>query len=195
MSVARALAVILGLLPLACARPAPPPGTAAVTAAAPDPPAAPLWPDAAEAPQAPAPDDAAPAPAEPEKETFAARAELPDVHFASGEVRVERRDLKTLDAVAAWLNDNPDQLVLVEGHTDAAGPRAVNLHLAQRRARWVVDYLVGKGVSADRISAVARGETDTLCAEKSPACQRRNRRVHFLVRESGTLRVSASPTP
>jgi OOP family OmpA-OmpF porin len=195
MSVARVVAVILALLPLACARPASPPGTAAVTATAPDPPAAPIWPDAAEAPQAPAPDDAAPAPTEPAQETFAARAELPDVHFASGEVRVERRDLKTLDAVAAWLNDNPDQLVLVEGHTDAAGPRAVNLQLAQRRARWVVDYLVGKGVSADRISAVARGETDTLCAEKSPACQRRNRRVHFLVRESGTLRVSASPTP
>jgi OOP family OmpA-OmpF porin len=194
MSGARVLAVILALLPLACARPAPLPGTAAVSAAAPEPPA-PVWPDAAEARQAPEPDEAAAAPAEPAKETFAARAELPDVHFASGAVRVERRDLKTLDAVAAWLNANPDQLVLVEGHTDSAGPRAVNLQLAQHRARWVVDYLVGKGVSADRISAVARGETDTLCAERSPACQRRNRRVHFLVRESGTLRVSASPTP
>jgi OOP family OmpA-OmpF porin len=192
---ARVLAVVLALLPLACARPAPPPGTAAVATAAADPPAAPVWPDAAEAPPAPGPDDAASAPTEPAKETFAARAELPDVHFASGEVRVERRDLQALDAVAAWLNANPDQLVLVEGHTDAAGPRAVNLQLAQRRARWVVDYLIGKGVSADRIGAVARGETDTLCTEKSAACQRRNRRVHFLVRESGTLRVSASPTP
>ena len=71
---ARVLAVVLALLPLACARPAPPPGTAAVATAAADPPAAPLWPDAAEAPPAPGPDDAASSPTEPAKETFAAGA-------------------------------------------------------------------------------------------------------------------------
>jgi OOP family OmpA-OmpF porin len=131
----------------------------------------------------------------PEPETFEPRAELPDVHFASGAVRVERRDLKTLDAVVAWLKANPDQLVIVEGHTDAIGPRAANLALAQRRARWVMSYLAARGVPPERITAVARGESDSACANRSSACQSKNRRVRFLVRESGTLQVSAFPSP
>jgi outer membrane protein OmpA-like peptidoglycan-associated protein len=194
MSLTRAIALGLVLLPLGCARPASPPRVTAATAPAPIPASAPTAPEAAPAPPAPAPDAAGPLPA-PEPETFEPRAELPDVHFASGEVRVERRDLKTLDTVVAWLKANPDQLVIVEGHTDAIGPRAANLALAQRRARWVMSYLVARGVPTERVTAVARGESDTVCADRSAACQSRNRRVRFLVRESGTLQVSAFPSP
>lgn len=191
----RVIVLALTLLPLGCAQHAEPPRAAAVAAPAPPVSPAPVSPDAASAPGAPAPDTAAPAPGpEAEPETFSAHAELPDVHFASGEVRVQRGDLKTLHAVAAWLRANPTQLVMVEGHTDAAGPRAANLALGQRRARWVMDYLVAKGVPAERITAVARGESETLCADRSTACQHRNRRVHFLVRESGPLQLSASPS-
>jgi len=117
------------------------------------------------------------------------------VHFASGEIHVERRDLAVLDTAAGWLRANPSQLVIVEGYTDAVGPRAANLALAQRRAQWVMDYLVTKGVPAERITAVARGETGLLCADRSAACQSRNRRVRFLARESGPLQLSASPSP
>lgn len=177
--VARVLALALALLPLGCARPTEPARVAAVTVPTPAP-------DAAPAHDVPA--------REAITETFIAREELPDVHFASGGIRVERRELTTLDAAAAWLKANPSQLVIVEGHTNVVGPRAANLALAQRRARWVMDYLVTKGVPAERITAVARGESGILCADRSAACQSRNRRVHFLVRESGPLQLSASPS-
>jgi outer membrane protein OmpA-like peptidoglycan-associated protein len=157
---------------------------AAATTPAPAAPAAPTWPDAAPAPGAPAPEAAGPALApEPIAPSFTARAELPDVHFASGAIRVERRDEATLHAVAAWLKANPSQLVIVE-----------NQALAHRRARWVMDYLVSKGVPAERITTVARGEHGTLCADRSAACQSRNRRVHFLARESGPVELSAAPS-
>jgi hypothetical protein len=42
--------------------------------------------------------------------------------------------------------------------------------------------------------AVARGETGLLCADRSPGCQSRNRRVHFLVRDSEPVQLSASPS-
>ncbi len=185
--VARLLALALALLPLGCARPIEPARVAAVTVPAPvsAPPPAPTWPDAAPAPDLPAPEVA---------ETFIAREELPDVHFGSGEIHVEQRELTALDAAATWLRANPSQLVIVEGYTDVVGPRAANLALAQRRARWVMDYLVTTGVPAERITAVARGESGIVCADRSAACQRRNRRVHFLVRESGPLQLSASPS-
>jgi OOP family OmpA-OmpF porin len=185
----RVLALVLVLLPLGCARPTDPGRVAAEVTApvpAPAPPPAPSWPDAAPAPDVPTSGTT--------PETFTAREELPDLHFASGEVRVERRELTTLDAAAAWLKANPDQLVIVEGYTDTVGPRAANLELAQRRARWVMHYLVTKGVLAERISAIGRGESGILCADPSPACQSRNRRVRFLVREAGPVLLSASPS-
>ena len=189
--VARVLALTLALLPVGCARPIEPARVTAVPVATPapvtTPPPAPTWPDAAPAPDLPTSDATS--------ETFAARAELPDVHFASGEIHADRRDLPALDAAAGWLRANPSQLVIVEGYTDAVGPRAANLALAQRRARWVMEYLVAKGVAAGRITAVARGESGTVCADRSAGCQHRNRRVHFLARESGPLQLSASPSP
>lgn len=188
-SSARAIGLGLVLLSLGCARPPAAPRVAADTPA-PIAAPAPAAPEAAPAP--PAPEAAAPAP---ERETFEPRAELPDVHFASGEVRVERRDLKTLDSVVTWLKANPDQLIIVEGHTDAIGPRAANLALAQRRARWVMGYLLARGVATERVTAVARGESDTVCADRSAACRSKNRRVRFLVRDSGTLQISAFPSP
>jgi peptidoglycan-associated lipoprotein len=181
----------LAVLPWGCATHTGSMQTAAVVA---PPPPAPVVPDAAPVSAAPSPDQAAVAPApEPVKE-FAARDELKDVHFASGEIQVRPSDRKALDAAAAWLKANRSQLVILEGHTDVAGRRAVNLGLAQARAKWVMDYLVAKGVPASRITVVSRGEDGTLCADKSTACQNRNRRVHFLVRESGPLQVSASPS-
>jgi outer membrane protein OmpA-like peptidoglycan-associated protein len=41
---------------------------------------------------------------------------------------------------------------------------------------------------------VSRGEDRTRCADHRAACQSRNRRVHFLVRESETVQISASPS-
>lgn len=183
----------LALALLGCAKHVEPPRAAAVVAE-PAPPPAPAWPEAAPVPSGPAPDAAGPAsPLEPVTE-FAAREELRDVHFASGQIQVPRSEWKALDATAAWLKANPGQLVILEGYTDAVGPRAANLALAQSRAKWVMDYLVGKGVAASRITVVSRGEAGTLCADKSAACQRRNRRVRFLVRDSGPLQLSASPS-
>ena len=125
---------------------------------------------------------------------YSARENLPDLHFASGQVQVHRSERKALDAAAAWLKANPEQLVILEGYTDVAGPQAANLALARRRARWVMDYLIGRGIAASRITVVSRGETGTLCADRSASCQGRNRRVHFLVRDIGSVQVTASPS-
>ncbi|HEY7204250.1 MAG TPA: OmpA family protein [Methylomirabilota bacterium] len=191
-------ATAVTLLAVGCAtrqEPAPPvtataaPAVAAATALP-----APAWPDAAPAPGAPAPDAAGTAPDPEPAAEFASREELKDVHFASGHVRAERRDLAALDGAVAWLKSNPSQLVILEGYTDAVGARDANLALAHRRATWVMQYLVSHGVPASRITVVSRGEDGTLCPDRSATCQSRNRRVHFLVRESETVQISASPS-
>jgi outer membrane protein OmpA-like peptidoglycan-associated protein len=173
-----------------------PPTTVAATAPPAPAPPAPVWPDAAPAPDAPPPDTPAPDTASPTpapESGFAESEYLPDVHFASGRIQVEPAERKSLDAAAAWLKANPTHIVMVEGYTDAAGPQAANLALAQKRAAWVMAYLVGRGVAASRITVVSRGETGALCRDRSAACQVKNRRVHFLVRDTGSLQVTASP--
>ncbi len=196
--IARVTFVALGalsLLTVGCARHLQGPAPAAVVAAAPaTPPPAPVWPDAAAAPEAPNEDAAGPAPETGPTAGFSARESLPDLHFASSQVEVLRSERKALAAAAAWLKVNPEQLVILEGYTDAAGPQAANLALARRRARWVMDYLIGRGIAASRITAVSHGETGPLCADRSASCQSRNRRVHFLVRDIGSVQVTASPS-
>lgn len=187
--VALALAV-LAPLGVGCAHHVDAPAPAAVTASSPaTPPAPPVWPDAA-----PAPDTAGSTPGSDPAATFSTRAELPDVHFATAQVHADRDGRKALDAAAAWLKAHQEQLVILEGYTDAAGPRLANLALAQRRAKWVMDYLVARGVAASRITVVSRGEDGALCADRSTACQGQNRRVHFLVRDTGSAQVTAAPS-
>jgi outer membrane protein OmpA-like peptidoglycan-associated protein len=189
-------ATAVTLLAVGCAsRHEPAPSVGAAPPAAPaTPPPAPIWPDPAPGPIAPAPDTAGPELAPERIAEFAPRDELKDVHFASGQVQVQRNDLAALDAAVAWLKSNPNQLVILEGYTDAAGSPVANLALAQRRAKWVMQYLVAHGVPANRITVVSRGEDGTPCADTRAACQSRNRRVRFLVRESETVQISASPS-
>src|SRR5690349_10275360 len=110
--IARVTVVTLGalaLLTVGCARHAQAPPAATVTAAAPaTPPPAPVWPDAAAAPEAPTEDAAGPTPETGPTAGFSPRENLPDLHFASGQVEVLRSERKSLDTAAAWLKANPE---------------------------------------------------------------------------------------
>jgi OOP family OmpA-OmpF porin len=63
------------------------------------------------------------------------------------------------------------------GHADRIGPAQYNLRLSQRRAESVKNYLVGQGVSADRIFTEGVGETQPLIEDANREERRKNRRV------------------
>ena len=71
-----------------------------------------------------------------------------------------------------------DMKFVIEGHTDSTGKRTTNMDLSQRRAQSVVDYLVGNGISADRLTAKGYGPDKPLAgvAKSSPL----NRRVELV---------------
>ncbi len=133
------------------------------------------------APASPEPAPAAPV-ATPPKE-FKAHEGLKDVLFAPGKSEVLKADAALLDSTAAWLTQNPNWLVLIEGHTDDLGTKDQNLAVSGRRARSVMRYLVTKGVEPDRISIASYGADRPICTEKTEGCRAKNRRVHFLVKE------------
>lgn len=92
-----------------------------------------------------------------------------------------------LDALASGLNGRPYGMVHVIGHSDRIGNAKANVDLSTRRADAVRDYLVQKGVPAEKITAVGRGAVEPVveCDDKDRqaliACLAPNRRVEIKI--------------
>jgi len=106
---------------------------------------------------------------------------LKDVFFDFDKYDIRASDAKVLDTNATWLKTNND-LVLIEGHCDERGTNEYNLALGERRAKATMNYLVGQGVQANRITIISYGKERPVCTEHSEACWTKNRRAHFLVK-------------
>jgi peptidoglycan-associated lipoprotein len=179
--------LLAGLMITGCAkRPATTAASAAApapapSAAAPAPTPSPSAPAASAAPAAAA--AAAPAQApRPVPKEFMAVAALKEVYFDFDKYDIRAEDAKTLDANAAWLKSNADNLVLIEGHCDERGTNEYNLALGERRAKATMNYLVSQGIQANRITIISYGEERPVCNEKTEACWAKNRRANFLVK-------------
>ncbi|WP_377701154.1 OmpA family protein [Pseudoduganella sp. UC29_71] len=131
---------------------------------------------------APAPAPVAPPPPPPaprfEKVTMSAT-EL----FAFDSAKLNPNQPK-LDELATLLNNNPSVgNVTITGHTDRLGSDKYNQKLSEQRANAVKAYLTGKGVAAERLNAVGKGESQPVvqCDNKKRAdlikCLEPNRRV------------------
>lgn len=118
----------------------------------------------------------------PRPSQFTPAAALRDIHFDFDRYDLRAADIRLLDMNAAWLKDNSDTLLLIEGHADERGTDQYNLSLGDRRAKAAMDYLVAQGVQASRINLISYGEERPLCVERSETCWARNRRAHFLVK-------------
>ncbi|MEX2224345.1 MAG: peptidoglycan-associated lipoprotein Pal [Candidatus Rokuibacteriota bacterium] len=164
--------------PATTAASAPPPtGSPAPSAAAPSTTPAP---GPSMSPSGAAPSTAAPA-TPPRPSEFRESANLKDVFFDFDRYDVRAGDARVLDANAAWLKTNND-LVLIEGHCDERGTNEYNLALGERRAKSAMNYLVGQGVQASRITIISYGKERPTCTEHSEECWAKNRRAHFLVK-------------
>jgi len=163
--------------PATTAASAPPPTGAPPAPSA----AAPATPAPAMTPSPAAPATGAPRPAPPAPSEFRETANLKDVFFDFDKYDIRPPDAKTLDTNAAWLKTN-DNLVLIEGHCDERGTNEYNLALGERRAKATMNYLVGQGVQANRITIISYGKERPTCSEHSEACWAKNRRSHFLVK-------------
>jgi peptidoglycan-associated lipoprotein len=108
--------------------------------------------------------------------------DVADIHFDFDAHAIRRADMKVLDANAQWLQSRGDYIVLIEGHCDERGTVDYNLALGQLRAKATMNYLVSRGVAAQRITLVSYGEERPTCSERMEACWARNRRAHFKVK-------------
>ncbi|WP_299841833.1 peptidoglycan-associated lipoprotein Pal [uncultured Roseovarius sp.] len=87
----------------------------------------------------------------------------------------------TLDGQAQWLMANPEFNATIEGHADEQGTREYNVALGARRSNSVQEYLVSRGVAANRLKVVSFGKERPIeiCSEE--ACYAKNRRAVTVV--------------
>ena len=79
------------------------------------------------------------------------------------------------------LKDNPTVKIEISGHTDNVGKPADNLALSNSRAKSVVNYLISKGIAAQRLVAKGYGETKPMADNKTEEGKAKNRRTELKV--------------
>jgi len=113
---------------------------------------------------------------------------IENIIYPSNEYRVTKEGERILAKVATILKENPKLFVEIGSHTDSRANDTYNLKLSQKRAQYVVDYLVKMGIDKSRLKAVGYGETQILnhckngvkCTDAEHAI---NRRTEFKLKE------------
>ncbi|MBK6952100.1 MAG: OmpA family protein [Crocinitomicaceae bacterium] len=86
-----------------------------------------------------------------------------------------------LDQFVKFLNENPTVTVTIQGHTDDLGDDFHNKELSASRAKSVMDYIISKGISADRLKSEGYGESKPKVPNNSTQNRAQNRRTDFLI--------------
>ncbi len=103
------------------------------------------------------------------------------VFFKTGKALILPKSYALLNEVARVLKDYPKMKVQVEGHTDSVGRDSSNQRLSQQRAESVRNYLIGKGVAAERMTPKGFGESQPIASNKGEKGRSKNRRVEFMI--------------
>ncbi len=107
--------------------------------------------------------------------------ELLVVRFQFGKSELTEESAATLDRTSAVLRNYPDYNVTLAGHTDSTGPDEVNLELSRARAQEVKNYMVERGVDANRLVVEGAGEDEPIAGNDTVEGRATNRRVQVLV--------------
>ncbi|MBW8686839.1 OmpA family protein [Chitinophaga rhizophila] len=102
-----------------------------------------------------------------------------NLQFSSAKADISASSLPSLDKMAALLLSHPEWQLLLSGHTDNEGTEAFNQTLSEKRSEAVRQYLVSKGVGAERVTTKGYGQSKPLAANSNKAGKDRNRRVEM----------------
>jgi peptidoglycan-associated lipoprotein len=103
------------------------------------------------------------------------------VFFETDSSALTAEAMATLDKQAAWLNQYANYRIMIEGHADERGTREYNIALGARRGSVVVNYLVSKGVNAQRITTQSFGKERPVAICNDISCWSQNRRAVTVV--------------
>ncbi|MCU0416061.1 MAG: OmpA family protein [Cytophagaceae bacterium] len=107
---------------------------------------------------------------------------LRNIYFDFDQSTIKSESERELQILLKMLQDNPSLKIEIGGHTDSKGSDSYNESLSKRRAQAVVQWLVNKGISRDRLSAKGYGESTPLASNDDEEDGREiNRRTEFKI--------------
>jgi uncharacterized repeat protein (TIGR01451 family) len=104
-----------------------------------------------------------------------------EIHFEFDKAIIQRESWPILKELADVLKTYPDLRVRIEGHTDSVGSDSYNQRLSERRALAVRDFLVGLGISKERLEWAGYGESKPIASNDTAVGRAKNRRTEFPV--------------
>lgn len=106
---------------------------------------------------------------------------LRNVHFDTGKATLRPESFAALNDLAEVMGFKKKMVIEIAGHTDDVGDDATNMKLSQARAETVVKYLIGKGISKDRLTAKGYGETEPTADNSTEQGRQLNRRTEVRI--------------
>ena len=103
------------------------------------------------------------------------------IYFGTGanKATLSTRSYASLDKVVTIMNENPGLKIRIEGHTDNVGNEDDLEDLSSNRAKAVMDYLISKGISEDRISKEGFGGSQPIADNSTAAGRKKNNRIEL----------------
>lgn len=106
-----------------------------------------------------------------------------DIHFDFDKAVILPEARQVLMEKAAWLKENSDVKVMIEGHCDERGTVEYNIALGMRRAQSAKACMIDLGIAASRMSTISYGEECPVDPGHNEEAWAKNRRAHFAIRD------------
>ena len=106
------------------------------------------------------------------------------VFFDTNSSELSDQARATLDKQAQWLNNYNRYSFTIEGHADERGTREYNIALGARRAETVREYLISRGLSAQRMRTISYGKERPVALCNDISCWSQNRRAVTVLDQS-----------
>lgn len=103
------------------------------------------------------------------------------ITFATNSADLNGQFYNALGGVAMVLKEYNKTVIEVAGHTDSTGSDQYNQQLSERRAQSVANYLVGQGITQQRLMTVGAGESRPVASNDTEAGRAQNRRVEMTI--------------
>ena len=104
------------------------------------------------------------------------------IFFQTSKADTKSESIPLLNKISDILQQCPDAVIAVSGHTDSVGGEKLNFNLSQYRADAVASYLIQLGTAKENIKAIGFGESKPIASNTSKQGRAQNRRIEFTIK-------------